>query len=747
MSCGGACGSTRGADTIKSLPGPHDTIELLKFVHWLEKQKDEPHCIMLLFLKQYLQGPADLIVPYEVAPFLYEQLICSYMWPIANIKELEVNEVLLEKWLQTRKALFGRVRDDEMPATCGTCGDDLNANSPQLYNKKYIPQYKRAAEALLKGPLLCLSTSLDAVYRPFVKLCRENPTSADVRDSLDFKPSTSHDKLLSMPSNERIRGGSSESLCISDFGIAGRNSAIFLEAASRAGRETKKLIERREKAGEALFFDADEAGSLNDVGNVVRHFVKASLTSGQSFESVVCRIRGYDAVSYDDPMYSCLKFRSGGSVFEEYCGDLFREVRHYRGVTSLEYTQALSHPWDLMSTNSKSGELFFMSQDHKYLIKSVSTAEGILLIQNAIRYRDHLRENAGSLLVHYYGLYRVLVANPKTGTKRKWQFLTVMRSVFDNTRSLHVVFDLKGSRLGRYAKKAESVLKDNDWVNRSFWLQLPKSKSESFLNQHVADVRFLQSINVMDYSILVGIHFNELAKTAGEEEAADTDTDHDQLRPSPKAGRKKPVLPFASASTTSIYSVAEEAHQWDIQEMTVHARFKRKYKERNAINTSPTIARPEKVMDNHHVMFTRNEASKKFDTRWRPSSPSPRAEDESKLSTDSNNTDNKMLFTSPSVRLHYSVFGHAVTDGMILKGPKHIYHVGIIDWLVQYNAKKKLEAAYLTTRGVGKNASCRDPHTYGERQIRFVRDEIVSTRERDEDTTDVLLESHMIVGR
>lgn len=87
--------------------------------------------------------------------------------------------------------------------------------------------------------------------------------------------------------------------------------------------------------------------------------------------------------------------------------------------------------------------------------------------------------------------------------------------------------------------------------------------------------------------------------------------------------------------------------------------------------------------------------------------------------------------------MHYSLFGKPAQEGIILKGPRHIYHIGIIDWLVEYNVKKKLEASYYKTRGKGNVASCRNPTRYAERQIQFVRDEMAKARKpgsKDETT-------------
>ena len=46
-------------------------------------------------------------------------------------------------------------------------------------------------------------------------------------------------------------------------------------------------------------------------------------------------------------------------------------------------------PYKSMSTNSKSGEVFFFSHDKSYIIKTVSLAEGELLQGMLPAYQDH----------------------------------------------------------------------------------------------------------------------------------------------------------------------------------------------------------------------------------------------------------------------------------------------------------------------------------------------------------------------
>jgi len=76
--------------------------------------------------------------------------------------------------------------------------------------------------------------------------------------------------------------------------------------------------------------------------------------------------------------------------------------------------------------------------------------------------------------------------------------------------AIHEKYDLKGSTLGRQASPTELLspyvtLKDLDFV-RSGPLLIDRTLRERLLNQLGYDLLFLSSINIMDYSFLVGLH-------------------------------------------------------------------------------------------------------------------------------------------------------------------------------------------------------------------------------------------------
>ena len=83
-----------------------------------------------------------------------------------------------------------------------------------------------------------------------------------------------------------------------------------------------------------------------------------------------------------------------------------------------------------------------------------------------------------------------------------------MNSVYYTDKSLQKFYDLKGSVLGREAKPGQDVLKDNDLRANlpSESMSLAPDVRERLRAQVVSDCDFLRRMQIMDYSMLIGVH-------------------------------------------------------------------------------------------------------------------------------------------------------------------------------------------------------------------------------------------------
>lgn len=159
-----------------------------------------------------------------------------------------------------------------------------------------------------------------------------------------------------------------------------------------------------------------------------------------------------------------------------------------------------------LGSPGKSGSFFYFSRDYKYIIKTIHHSEHKFMRKILKQYYNHVQENPNTLLSQFYGLHRV-----KMPYGKKIHFV-VMNNLFPPHRDIHATFDLKGSTVGRdyreeeLAKNPRATLKDLNWLRRHRHLELGLEKKRLFLQQLQRDVLLLQKLQIMDYSLLVGIH-------------------------------------------------------------------------------------------------------------------------------------------------------------------------------------------------------------------------------------------------
>lgn len=80
---------------------------------------------------------------------------------------------------------------------------------------------------------------------------------------------------------------------------------------------------------------------------------------------------------------------------------------------------------------------------------------------------------------------------------------------------IHRIYDLKGSTYGRRAteleKQAETpVLKDLDFIEYKEKLKIGSQKAKLFKEQLRRDTVLLNKLDIMDYSLLIGIHYRSV---------------------------------------------------------------------------------------------------------------------------------------------------------------------------------------------------------------------------------------------
>jgi tetratricopeptide (TPR) repeat protein len=204
-------------------------------------------------------------------------------------------------------------------------------------------------------------------------------------------------------------------------------------------------------------------------------------------------------------------FRDSSYEVKMYCPGVFQQIRAFLEVDELSYYHALNGlkgAFTKIGTPGKSGAFFFFTPTMQYILKSVTEEELDTLLELLPNYFRHIEtRKKKTLLSSFYSLFEVI----QTTTMKVIQHFrfVVMNNVFFTNKIIHKRYDLKGSTAGRQAsekelKKNNPILKDNDI--REGDIHMFPSLKHKFFQRLVADIRFLKENDIIDYSLLLGVH-------------------------------------------------------------------------------------------------------------------------------------------------------------------------------------------------------------------------------------------------
>ncbi|KAJ1432535.1 Phosphatidylinositol-4-phosphate 5-kinase, core [Sesbania bispinosa] len=200
--------------------------------------------------------------------------------------------------------------------------------------------------------------------------------------------------------------------------------------------------------------------------------------------------------------------------WKDYCPVVFRALRKLFKVDPADYMISICGNDALreLSSPGKSGSFFYLTNDDRYMIKTMKKAEVKVFLRMLPAYYKHVRAFENTLVTKFFGLHCVRLTGP---AQKKVRFV-IMGNLFCSQYAIHRRFDLKGSTFGRTTDKPESeiepttTLKDLDL---NFIFRLQKSWFQEFCRQVDRDCDFLEQERIMDYSMLVGLHFRETTPT------------------------------------------------------------------------------------------------------------------------------------------------------------------------------------------------------------------------------------------
>ncbi|XP_021662887.2 putative 1-phosphatidylinositol-3-phosphate 5-kinase FAB1D isoform X2 [Hevea brasiliensis] len=191
---------------------------------------------------------------------------------------------------------------------------------------------------------------------------------------------------------------------------------------------------------------------------------------------------------------------------------LFRDLRSRCCPSELDYIASLSRSrkWDAKGGKSKS--LFAKTLDERFIIKEIKKTEFESFVKFAPHYFKYMNESFEfqnqTCLAKALGIYQVIIRQAKSGKEMRHDLMVMENLSFG--RNITRQYDLKGALHARYNSAGDGagdVLLDQNFVNDMNSSPLyVSSKAKRLLERAVwNDTTFLNSINVMDYSLLVGV--------------------------------------------------------------------------------------------------------------------------------------------------------------------------------------------------------------------------------------------------
>uniref|UniRef100_A0A1D1XVV7 1-phosphatidylinositol-3-phosphate 5-kinase n=1 Tax=Anthurium amnicola TaxID=1678845 RepID=A0A1D1XVV7_9ARAE len=195
-----------------------------------------------------------------------------------------------------------------------------------------------------------------------------------------------------------------------------------------------------------------------------------------------------------------------------YYAKSFDALRRSCCPSELDFIRSLSRCKKWGAQGGKSNVFFAKSLDDRFIIKQVTKTELESFIKFAPAYFKYLSESISTggptCLAKILGIYQVTSKHLKGGRESKIDVLVMENLLFG--RNVMRLYDLKGSARSRY--NADSSGNNKVLLDQNLIESMPTSpifvgnKAKRLLERAVwNDTAFLASIDVMDYSLLVGV--------------------------------------------------------------------------------------------------------------------------------------------------------------------------------------------------------------------------------------------------
>lgn len=251
-------------------------------------------------------------------------------------------------------------------------------------------------------------------------------------------------------------------------------------------------------------------------------FAMSYTISGPKCDLLMSHFRKVDTIvfprsgSSKTPKHHYPKF-----IFKTYAPNIFHRFRELYGIEHDAYKESFLLPLQGMSNPGASGSIFYTTQDDKFMIKTVQKNESRFLKKLLSGYYLNLKQNPQTILPKFYGHYRYhsksviyndVLADSSTTENINIRFVT-MNNLLPSNIVIHEKYDLKGSTYNRIASddersKNKPTYKDIDFKDdHPDGIYLNPVIYEKLVKILEKDCKVLQSFKIMDYSLLMGVHY------------------------------------------------------------------------------------------------------------------------------------------------------------------------------------------------------------------------------------------------
>ncbi|AMD22153.1 HGL187Wp [Eremothecium sinecaudum] len=213
-------------------------------------------------------------------------------------------------------------------------------------------------------------------------------------------------------------------------------------------------------------------------------------------------------------MHLRYQFQDGSSVMscKIFFFEQFEAFRRKCGCSDGDFIQSLSRcvKWD--SSGGKSGSAFLKTLDDRFVLKELSRPEIDAFVKFAPSYFEYMGQalfhDLPTALAKIFGFFQIQIRNSATGKSFKMDVI-IMENLFYDKKTTRI-FDLKGTMRNRHVQQTgreNEVLLDENMVEYIYESPIfVREYDKKLLRASLwNDTLFLAKMNVMDYSLVIGV--------------------------------------------------------------------------------------------------------------------------------------------------------------------------------------------------------------------------------------------------